>query len=100
MNFTSKEPPAQRAVRLMFLYQSLPRTAVIDFRVGKTEGGEPAVLVTCGGQDFPFWGGELDVMIASFQSTIDKFGELAHEEGITTLLASFEEATKAARAAR
>lgn len=99
MKVASRETALQRAMRLMALYHSLPNSADIEFRVGKTHGGEPAVLVTCGGQDFPFWGGELEKMIAVFQSTVDKFGDLAREEGIVTLLDSFKEATKAARAA-
>lgn len=99
MKFASREPALQRAMRLMAVYQSLPGTADIDFRIGKTQKGEPAVLMTCGGQDFAFWGDELEKMIAVFQSTVDRFGDLAREEGITTLLDSFKEATKQARLA-
>lgn len=97
MKLASREPALQRAMRLMALYESLPSSADIEFRVGKTQNGEPAVLVTCGGQDFPFWGAELDKMIAVFQSTVDKFGDIATEEGIKTLLDGFKTATKEAR---
>jgi hypothetical protein len=99
MRLATREPAFQRAERLMALYLSLPNSADIEFRIGKTQGGEPAVMVTCDKQDFPFWGAELEKMIAVFQSTVDKFGDTAREEGITTLLNGFKEATKAARAA-